>query len=168
MATEVETLPPSNPLLEPEPEGRQAERDGGYLLKEQSLSPRCEEDASRTEITEAPPPKVNPWTKKMSAVNGQTPHEHSAPTKVVKAGNARMRRGGKVGDFGDTNNWPTPGEIATKEVQVVKKSAVKRESKGKRENEESKENQKAKSDDSGEEKNTDEESQRNGQKKRGV
>lgn len=74
MATEVETLPPSNPLLEPEPEGRQAERDGGYLLKEQSLSPRCEEDASRTEITEAPPPKVNPWTKKMSAVNGQTPH----------------------------------------------------------------------------------------------
>uniref|UniRef100_A0A8C2PQZ3 La ribonucleoprotein 1, translational regulator n=1 Tax=Cyprinus carpio TaxID=7962 RepID=A0A8C2PQZ3_CYPCA len=167
MATEVETLPPSNPLLEPEPEGRQAERDGGYLLKEQSLSPRCEEDASRTEITEAPPPKVNPWTKKMSAVNGQTPHEHSAPTKVVKAGNARMRRGGKVGDFGDTNNWPTPGEIATKEVQVVKKSAVKRESKGKRENEESKENQKAKSDDSGEEKNTDEESQRNGQKKRG-
>uniref|UniRef100_A0A8C1VR28 La ribonucleoprotein 1, translational regulator n=1 Tax=Cyprinus carpio TaxID=7962 RepID=A0A8C1VR28_CYPCA len=94
---------------------------------------------------------------------------------VVKAGNARMRRGGKVGDFGDTNNWPTPGEIATKEVQVqqcqkssiLTKSAVKRESKGKRENEESKENQKAKSDDSGEEKNTDEESQRNGQKKRG-
>uniref|UniRef100_A0A673LGW2 La-related protein 1-like n=1 Tax=Sinocyclocheilus rhinocerous TaxID=307959 RepID=A0A673LGW2_9TELE len=87
--------------------------------------------------------------------------EHSGPTKVVKAGNARMRRGGKVGDFGDANNWPTPGEIATKEVQVVKKS------KGKRENEESKENLKAKSDDSGEEKNTDEESQKNGQKKRG-
>lgn len=27
----------------------------------------------------------------------------------------------KVGDFGDANNWPTPGEIATKEVQVIKK-----------------------------------------------
>lgn len=24
----------------------------------------------------------------------------------------------KVGDFGDATNWPTPGEIATKEVQV--------------------------------------------------
>ena len=24
----------------------------------------------------------------------------------------------QVGDFGDANNWPTPGEIATKDTQV--------------------------------------------------
>lgn len=24
----------------------------------------------------------------------------------------------QVGDFGDTNSWPTPGEIATKDMQV--------------------------------------------------
>uniref|UniRef100_A0A667ZQF0 La ribonucleoprotein 1, translational regulator n=1 Tax=Myripristis murdjan TaxID=586833 RepID=A0A667ZQF0_9TELE len=78
-----------------------------------------------------------------------------------------------VGDFGDANNWPTPGEIATKDMQEQnnkpqRRTTAKKESKEKREsNEESKENLKAKSDDSGEEKNGDEDSQKNGQKKKG-
>uniref|UniRef100_A0A8C6SYC5 La ribonucleoprotein 1, translational regulator n=1 Tax=Neogobius melanostomus TaxID=47308 RepID=A0A8C6SYC5_9GOBI len=93
----------------------------------------------------------------------------TGPAKVVKAGNPpKSRRGGKVGDFGDTNSWPTPGEMATKDTQPPKRSTAKRESKEKREIiEESKENLKAKSDDSGEDKNPDEDGQRNGPKKKG-
>ncbi|GAA6087916.1 la-related protein 1 isoform X1, partial [Tachysurus ichikawai] len=87
--------------------------------------------------------------------------EQTGPAKVVRAGNPRTRRGGKVGDFGDATNWPTPGEIATKEVQGCKKAAVKRESKEKRDSEETKENQKTKSDDSGEEKNREEDAHKN-------
>ncbi|KAF0038423.1 hypothetical protein F2P81_008907 [Scophthalmus maximus] len=129
---------------------------------------------SRNELTEAPPPKVNPWTRKMNAVtvvsvNGQAHHESTGPAKVVRAGNPpKARRGGKVGDFGDANSWPTPGEIATKDMQVPKRTTAKKELKEKREsNEESKENLKAKSDDSGEEKNGDDDSQKNGPKKKG-
>lgn len=85
MATEVETLLPNNPLLKPEEGGE----GGGFALKEQSLkrakdesnsqakenlNQESEEDACKKEFTEAPPPKVNPWTKKMSGVNGQTLH----------------------------------------------------------------------------------------------
>uniref|UniRef100_A0A4W4E729 HTH La-type RNA-binding domain-containing protein n=1 Tax=Electrophorus electricus TaxID=8005 RepID=A0A4W4E729_ELEEL len=94
--------------------------------------------------------------------------EQTGQAKVVRAGNPRAKRGGKVGDFGDASNWPTPGEIATKEVQVRGaghgRPAAPIE---KRESEESKENQKAKSDDSGEEKNGDEDTQKNGQRKKG-
>ncbi|KAF3841111.1 hypothetical protein F7725_006973 [Dissostichus mawsoni] len=78
----------------------------------------------RKEFTEAPPPKVNPWTRKMNAVtvvsvNGRAHHESTGPAKVVRAGNPpKARRGGKVGDFGDATNWPTPGEIATKDMQI--------------------------------------------------
>ncbi|MEQ2251079.1 hypothetical protein ILYODFUR_007296, partial [Ilyodon furcidens] len=77
----------------------------------------------KKEFTEAPPPKVNPWTRKMNAVtvvsvNGEAHTEPSGPAKVVRAGiPPKARRGGKVGDFGDTNSWPTPGEIATKDMQ---------------------------------------------------
>lgn len=89
MATEVETLLSRNPLLQQEEQDRcQADKDGGFLVKEQSLkrakdesnsqakeSPdSAEDDALKKEFTEAPPPKVNPWTKKMSGVNGQTQH----------------------------------------------------------------------------------------------
>nr|XP_025034850.1 la-related protein 1 [Pelodiscus sinensis] len=44
--------------------------------------------------------------------------EQTTPAKVVKAANPRQRKGSKVGDFGDATNWPTPGEIAHKSVQV--------------------------------------------------
>ncbi|XP_013979396.2 la-related protein 1 isoform X3 [Salmo salar] len=81
---------------------------------------------SKNEFAEAPPPKVNPWTKKNNAVtvvslNGQSHHEPpptTGPAKVVKAPNPRPRRGERVGDFGDAMKWPTPGEIATKETQI--------------------------------------------------
>ncbi|XP_058270942.1 la-related protein 1-like isoform X2 [Hemibagrus wyckioides] len=120
----------------------------------------------KKEFREAPPPKVNPWTKKLNSVtvNGQTAPEQTGPAKVVRAGNPRSRRGGKVGDFGDATNWPTPGEIATKEVQGCKKASVKKESKEKRDSEETKENQKTKSDDSGEEKNREEDAHKNSSK----
>lgn len=85
MATEVETLLPNNSLLKPEEGGE----GGGFALKEQSLkrakdesnsqakenlNQESEDDACKKEFTEAPPPKVNPWTKKMSGVNGQALH----------------------------------------------------------------------------------------------
>lgn len=89
MATEVETLLPNNSLLKPEELEHQAGGDGGFVGKEQSLKrakdesnsqakenleQESEDDACKTEFTEAPPPKVNPWTKKMSGVNGQALH----------------------------------------------------------------------------------------------
>lgn len=89
MATEVETLLPRNPLLQQEEHDRcQADKDGGFPVESQRLkraegesnsqaneSPdSAEDDASKKEFTEAPPPKVNPWTKTMSGVNGQTQH----------------------------------------------------------------------------------------------
>lgn len=95
MATEVETLLPNNPLLkQDEQEECQAEKDEEFLVTEQSLKrvkdesnsqakesldAPTEEDASKKEFTEAPPPKVNPWTKKMSGVNGQTLHGQYRP-----------------------------------------------------------------------------------------
>ncbi|KAG9351931.1 hypothetical protein JZ751_023182 [Albula glossodonta] len=57
-----------------------------------------------------PTPPANPPANDM--------RKQVVPAKVVRAGNPRPRRGGKVGDFGDANNWPTPGEIATKDMQI--------------------------------------------------
>ncbi|KAM9451357.1 la-related protein 1 isoform 2-T2 [Clarias gariepinus] len=174
MATQVETLlhttstttattpgTPSPSLQEDDP---QPLAGHGELSPEPSSKQAGEESSpqDKKEFREAPPPKVNPWTKKLNAVtvNGQAA-EPTGPAKVVRAGNPRPRRGGKVGDFGDATNWPTPGEIATKEVQGVKKASVKKEYKEKRESEETKENQKTKSDDSGEEKNGEDDSHKN-------
>lgn len=84
MATQVETLlhtttPTPTPLLQdedlqpaaghgaltPEPSSEQAG-------EENSLQENVEEE--KKEFREAPPPKVNPWTKKLNSVtvNGQT------------------------------------------------------------------------------------------------
>ncbi|XP_021795587.2 la-related protein 1 isoform X5 [Papio anubis] len=137
--------------------------------------------AGRRDFVEAPPPKVNPWTKNalqpvLTTVNGQSPPEHSAPAKVVRAAVPKQRKGSKVGDFGDAINWPTPGEIAHKSVQpqshkpqparkLPPKKDMKEQEKG--EGSDSKESPKTKSDESGEEKNGDEDCQRGGQKKKG-
>ncbi|XP_012610931.1 la-related protein 1 isoform X6 [Microcebus murinus] len=137
--------------------------------------------AGRRDFVEAPPPKVNPWTKNalppvLTTVNGQSPPEHSAPAKVVRAAVPKQRKGSKVGDFGDAINWPTPGEIAHKSVQpqshkpqptrkLPPKKDMKEQEKG--EGCDSKESPKTKSDESGEEKNGDEDCQRSGQKKKG-
>uniref|UniRef100_A0A1D5QA34 La ribonucleoprotein 1, translational regulator n=1 Tax=Macaca mulatta TaxID=9544 RepID=A0A1D5QA34_MACMU len=137
--------------------------------------------AGRRDFVEAPPPKVNPWTKNalqpvLTTVNGQSPPEHSAPAKVVRAAVPKQRKGSKVGDFGDAINWPTPGEIAHKSVQpqshkpqparkLPPKKDMKEQEKG--EGSDSKDSPKTKSDESGEEKNGDEDCQRGGQKKKG-
>ncbi|GAA6084847.1 la-related protein 1 isoform X1 [Tachysurus ichikawai] len=73
MATQVETLlhtsnsTPLTPDLTPEPGSKQADDD-------------TVED--KKELREAPPPKVNPWTKKPNSVtvNGQTAPERSVTT----------------------------------------------------------------------------------------
>ncbi|XP_038269336.1 la-related protein 1 isoform X4 [Dermochelys coriacea] len=132
----------------------------------------------RKEFIEAPPPKVNPWTKNapvaVVTVNGQSPPEHTTPAKVVRAANPRQRKGSKVGDFGDATNWPTPGEIAHKSIQPPKpqplrklplKKDMKEQEKG--DGGDGKENLKTKSDESGEEKNGDDDNQKLAQKKRG-
>ncbi|PKU38357.1 hypothetical protein llap_11339 [Limosa lapponica baueri] len=60
--------------------------------------------------------------------------EHTTPAKVVRAANPRQRKGSKVGDFGDATNWPTPGEIAHKSVQIDMKSEVPRDKTASRNN----------------------------------
>lgn len=103
MATEVETLLPNNPLLKQGDQDHEDRCQGDIegasepIMKEQSLKLSKEENdsqakvnlnqeehpgesedqekADKKEFTAAPPPKVNPWTKKMnSSVNGQTQH----------------------------------------------------------------------------------------------
>lgn len=105
MATEVETPLPNNPLLKQEDqeheERSQSDIDGDseLVVEEKSVKLAKEENdsqakvnlnqeehpaeieeqekAEKTELTAAPPPKVNPWTKKMntvSSVNGQPQH----------------------------------------------------------------------------------------------
>ncbi|XP_015200376.1 la-related protein 1B isoform X3 [Lepisosteus oculatus] len=76
-------------------------------------------------ILEAPPPKVNPWTKKnMSPTNStinidpQESEQHGS-TKVIRAGKSKSRKSNKSSDFSDITNWPTPGEIAHKEHQNI-------------------------------------------------
>nr|XP_048716756.1 la-related protein 1 isoform X4 [Caretta caretta] len=132
----------------------------------------------RKEFIEAPPPKVNPWTKNapvaVVTVNGQPPPEHTTPAKVVRAANPRQRKGSKVGDFGDATNWPTPGEIAHKSIQqppkpqplrkLPLKKDMKEQEKG--DGSDGKENLKTKSDESGEEKNGDDDNQKLAQKKK--
>ncbi|XP_075458268.1 la-related protein 1 isoform X1 [Ascaphus truei] len=188
MATQVEApllLPPVQPQPLEEmgedrrtPEGNHREPDPS----KQSKADACvrgeeepEEGPGRREFVEAPPPKVNPWTKASSGagvqVNGQLPAEPPIPAKVVKAGTPRPRRGSKVGDFGDATNWPTPGEIAHKSMPPPSKIQPTRKSLGKKEMKEEsadgKENQRLKSDESSEERNGDDDSQRSAQKKKG-
>lgn len=98
MATEVETLLPNNALLKQDEQEKrcQGDADGASepVMKEQSVEENDSqpkenlsreypaeseerEKADKKEFTAAPPPKVNPWTKKMdtvSSVNGQTQH----------------------------------------------------------------------------------------------
>lgn len=78
-------------------------------------------DSSETakKVVEAPPPKVNPWTKKNTGrVSNNTinscPQEKEQPNpmKVIRAGKPRPRKISKSSDFSDITNWPTPGELA--------------------------------------------------------
>ncbi|XP_023675332.2 la-related protein 1-like [Paramormyrops kingsleyae] len=150
---------------------REKESRGSDLCHAEDADERADEGVKCTkkDLAEAPPPKANPWTKNtvtVVSVNGHANHEPVQPARLVKAGPSRPKRGGKAGNFVDANSWPTPGEIASNDMQAYKKVT---DTKDRTENgdEESKENQKSKSDDSGEEKNGDGESQKNRQKKKG-
>ncbi|XP_048884287.1 la-related protein 1-like isoform X2 [Brienomyrus brachyistius] len=150
---------------------REKESRGSELCQAEDVDEQTDGGVkcSKKDLPEPPPPKANPWTKNtvtVVSVNGHANHEPVQPARLVKAGPSRPIKGGKVGDFVDASSWPTPGEIASKDMQACKKVTNTRDT---RENgdEKSRENQKSKSDDSGEEKNGDGESQKNSQKKRG-
>ncbi|KAJ7988821.1 hypothetical protein DPEC_G00313170 [Dallia pectoralis] len=78
-------------------------------------------------VIEAPPPKVNPWTKRnpISRLPNSTTNtdnqekEQQNPMKVVRAAKPRTRKSSKSGDFSDITNWPTPGELAKEQHQNV-------------------------------------------------
>lgn len=88
MATQVETLLPNNALLHPEDPDNSASVEQAGPEADTELDPSTEEstlqekenleakpDGKKKELKEAPPPRVNPWTKKLNAVsmNGQNP-----------------------------------------------------------------------------------------------
>uniref|UniRef100_H3D4C9 La ribonucleoprotein 1B n=1 Tax=Tetraodon nigroviridis TaxID=99883 RepID=H3D4C9_TETNG len=78
----------------------------------------------KRKVVEAPPPKVNPWTKRTtgrvpsSTIASQEKDQQSA-LKVVRASKPRTRKSSKSGDFSDITNWPTPGELAKEQQQNV-------------------------------------------------
>ncbi|KAF4084360.1 hypothetical protein AMELA_G00127830 [Ameiurus melas] len=81
-------------------------------------------DIGQKNVTEAPPPKVNPWTKNNTpcpppnnSTNNTQETESQNSAKVVRANKPRSRKSSKSSDFSDITNWPTPGEIASKEQQ---------------------------------------------------
>ncbi|XP_037551105.1 la-related protein 1B isoform X2 [Nematolebias whitei] len=79
----------------------------------------------KKKVVEAPPPKVNPWTKKTT---GKVPANKIIPSpqetdqqnalKVVRASKPRLRKSSKSGDFSDITNWPTPGELAKEQQNL--------------------------------------------------
>lgn len=107
-------------------------------------------DTSETvkrKIVEAPPPKVNPWTKRTTGrvpINNITSNsqekDQQNTLKVVRASKPRTRKSSKSSDFSDITNWPTPGELAKEQQQHmvnnssnVKKPPSSRRERGERE-----------------------------------
>ncbi|XP_060735012.1 la-related protein 1B isoform X4 [Tachysurus vachellii] len=80
-------------------------------------------ELGKKSVSEAPPPRVNPWTKNNSScppnnsTNNTQQTESQNSAKVVRANKPRSRKSSKSSDFSDITNWPTPGEIANKEQQ---------------------------------------------------
>ncbi|XP_023668288.2 la-related protein 1 isoform X1 [Paramormyrops kingsleyae] len=73
-------------------------------------------------ITEAPTPKVNPWTKRQchsDETRNASIQESGkkSPTRVIRASKLKARKSSKPGDLSDNSNWPTPAELAQKEHQ---------------------------------------------------
>ncbi|XP_054653144.1 la-related protein 1B isoform X3 [Dunckerocampus dactyliophorus] len=74
-----------------------------------------------TKVVEAPPPRVNAWTKRTTGrvlVNNLYDRDQQNALKVVRASKPRSRKSSKSGDFGDITNWPTPGELAKEQQNV--------------------------------------------------
>ncbi|XP_034091186.1 la-related protein 1B isoform X2 [Gymnodraco acuticeps] len=75
-------------------------------------------EAVKSKVVEAPPPKVNPWTKRTTGrvpsnnINNSQEKDQQNALKVVRPSKPRTRKSSKSGDFSDITNWPTPGELA--------------------------------------------------------
>lgn len=164
--------------LEPQPSGPELEIE---LNKENDQNQQEPADKSLKNFTEAPPPKINPWTKKKNMVTAnsvnvssqETVSEAQSATKVIKANKPKtIKKSGKASDFSDITNWPTPGEMANKEHhnimnQPSKKPLNKNKKKDKTEkkdNSESKENRETLQNDDEEKSAIDDESQGSSQK----
>ncbi|XP_068136033.1 la-related protein 1B [Hyperolius riggenbachi] len=108
-----------------------------------------QQTAEQRKAIEAPPPSVNPWTKKNNLTYGGREHSDlPCPPKIVRAGKHASK---KASDFSDITNWPTPSETAVHvhqssvTIQPHKSSISKKEKRGESRNErinnhESKEN----------------------------
>nr|XP_015824881.2 la-related protein 1B isoform X2 [Nothobranchius furzeri] len=123
----------------------------------------------KKKVIEAPPPKVNPWTKRTTGrvpVNSRSQEtDQQNALRVVRASKPRMRKSSKSSDFSDITNWPTPGELAKEQHDVLsnngkkpssrrernkRREGSKRKSESSRDGGESKENQEAQPDPLGE------------------
>uniref|UniRef100_A0A1A8MS00 La ribonucleoprotein domain family, member 1B n=2 Tax=Nothobranchius pienaari TaxID=704102 RepID=A0A1A8MS00_9TELE len=124
----------------------------------------------KKKVIEAPPPKVNPWTKRTTGrvpVNSRSQEtDQQNALRVVRASKPRMRKSSKSSDFSDITNWPTPGELAKEQQHDVlsnngkkpssrrernkRREGSKRKSESSRDGGESKENQEAQPDPLGE------------------
>ncbi|XP_074548143.1 la-related protein 1B isoform X4 [Halichoeres trimaculatus] len=86
----------------------------------------------KRKVVEAPPPKVNPWTKRTTGrvpinnMNSSTHEKDQQNTlKVVRASKPRTRKSSKSSDFSDITNWPTPGELAKEQQNVLNNNGKK-------------------------------------------
>uniref|UniRef100_H3D4C8 La ribonucleoprotein 1B n=1 Tax=Tetraodon nigroviridis TaxID=99883 RepID=H3D4C8_TETNG len=116
---------------------------------EQSDNADSAVETVKRKVVEAPPPKVNPWTKRTtgrvpsSTIASQEKDQQSA-LKVVRASKPRTRKSSKSGDFSDITNWPTPGELAKEQQQnVINNNGKKPPPSSRHDGGESKENQEA-------------------------
>ncbi|KAI5102711.1 la-related protein 1B isoform X3 [Silurus meridionalis] len=111
----VESKPPKQGAMD-------AKVDGSSSTSQTENDQNAETD--KKQVTEAPPPKVNPWTRNSASCFPNNPTNSTQDTesqnsaKVVRANKPRSRKSSKSSDFSDITNWPTPGEIANKEQQL--------------------------------------------------
>ncbi|XP_035388921.1 la-related protein 1B isoform X2 [Electrophorus electricus] len=90
---------------------------------------------AKKQIIDAPPPRVNPWTRNTCPSSGSTnapDTDPQNPAKLVRASKPRSRKSSKSSDFSDITNWPTPGEIANKEQLNVINTQGRKTSSGRR------------------------------------
>uniref|UniRef100_A0A3B4Y5F4 La ribonucleoprotein 1B n=1 Tax=Seriola lalandi dorsalis TaxID=1841481 RepID=A0A3B4Y5F4_SERLL len=96
-------------------------------------------EAVKRKVVEAPPPKVNPWTKRTTGrvpINNISSQEkQQSALKVVRASKPRTRKSSKSSDFSDITNWPTPGELAKEQQQNVLNNNGKKPSSSRRDKE---------------------------------
>ncbi|XP_068456683.1 la-related protein 1B isoform X2 [Clinocottus analis] len=159
---------------EPQPaDGPGSGAESGGSSPAEDRDPHAAEAAARASVVEAPPPKVNPWTKRTTGrvpvvnnninIHNSQEKDQLNTMKVVRASKPRTRKSSKSGDFSDITNWPTPGELAKEQQQNVVNNNGRKPASSRRDKEtpttrdrtegksESKENQEAQPDPLGEE-----------------